>query len=107
MESSGYQNLKLVILEILHLSKDAIHIHVGLIIFCLGVVIWRRGRLDYMNLLPVFITAGAMEFLDLRDDLVSFDHMRWASSAHDVINTVLWPTIIVITCKHLKIQKNL
>jgi hypothetical protein len=107
MESSEYQSFKFVILEILHLSKDAIHIHVGLIVFCLAVVIWRRGRLDYLSLLPVFIAAGAMEFLDLRDDLVSLGYMRWSASAHDLINTVFWPTVAVIACKWLETRKNL
>jgi hypothetical protein len=107
MESSGYQSLKFVILDILHLSKDAIHIYVGLIVFSLAVFLWRRGRLDYLSLLPVFIAAGAMEFLDLRDDLVSLGYMRWSSSAHDLINTVFWPTIAVIACKWLGTRKDL
>lgn len=107
MESSVYQSYKSVILEILHLSKDAIHIHVGLIVFSLAVFLWRQGRLDYLSLLPVFIVAGAMEFLDLRDDFVSLGYMRWSASAHDLINTVLWPTIAVIACKWLETRKNL
>ena len=79
MEMSKYQSFRFVILEILHRSKDAIHIHVGVIVFSLAVVIWRRGRLDGLSLLPVFIAAVAMEFLDLRDDLVSLGYMRWSS----------------------------
>ena len=38
---SDYQNAKLIILSILEISKDAIHIHVGLIVFFAAVVLWR------------------------------------------------------------------
>lgn len=86
--------------------KDAIHIHVGLTVFCLAVVIWRRGRLDCLSLLPVFTAAVAMEFLDLRDDLVSLGYMRWSSSAHDLINTVFWATMAVIAFKWLGTREN-
>lgn len=39
---SEYQNLKLVILSILEISKDAVHIHIGLLVFFAGVVLWRK-----------------------------------------------------------------
>jgi hypothetical protein len=63
--------------------------------------------LDYLSLLPVFIVAGAMEFLDLRDDLTSLGYMRWSASGHDLINTIFWPTITVIACKWIESRKGL
>lgn len=36
---SDYQNAKLIILSILEISKDAIHIHIGLIVFFAAVVL--------------------------------------------------------------------
>ena len=74
METSAYQNLKLVILDVLSLSKDAIHIHIGLLVFFLAIVLWRRGQPDILALLPVFLVAGGMEVLDLRDDLGSLGY---------------------------------
>ena len=41
---SEYQNLKLVILSILEISKDAVHIHVGLLVFFAAVILWKRVR---------------------------------------------------------------
>ena len=107
METSAYQNLKLIILDVLSLSKDAIHIHIGLLVFFLAVVLWRRGQLDILALLPVFLVAGGMEVLDLRDDLESLGYMRWSASLHDLINTVFWPTLIVISSKWLMKLENL
>lgn len=99
METSTYQNLKLTFLELVNLSKDAIHIHIGLLVFFLAVALWRRGRFDILSLVPVFLVAGAMEALDLRDDLGSFGYMRWKASLHDLINTVFWPVLVVISSK--------
>lgn len=107
METSAYQNLKLIILDVVNLSKDAIHIHIGLLVFFLAVVLWRRGRFDLLALLPVFLVAGTMEVLDLRDDLGSLGYMRWSASLHDLINTVFWPTFIVVSVKWLGSRENL
>ncbi|MFA5495923.1 MAG: hypothetical protein WC247_14230 [Porticoccaceae bacterium] len=106
METSAYQGFKPVVLDILALSKDAVHIHVGLVVFLLAVVLWRRGRLDRWSLLPVLLAAGAMEAQDLRDDLVSLGYMRWSASVHDFVNTVFWPTMAVISGKWLDIRKD-
>ncbi len=107
METSAYQNLKLVILDVLSLSKDAIHIHIGLLVFFLAIVLWRRGQHDILALLPVFLVAGGMEVLDLRDDLGSLGYMRWSASLHDLINTTFWPTLVVVLSKWLIKRENL
>lgn len=107
METSTYQNLKLTFLEVVNLSKDAVHMHIGLLVFFLAVVLWRRGRVDFVSLVPVFLVAGAMEALDLRDDLASFGYMRWSASLHDLINTVFWPTLVVFSSKWLRSRENL
>ncbi|MDE2845869.1 MAG: hypothetical protein OXO51_04100 [Gemmatimonadota bacterium] len=96
---SDYQNLKLVILSILEISKDAIHIHVGLFVFFAAVVLWRKGSIDALCLIPVVFVASLMELLDLIDDYTYHDSVRMVAltaSVHDLINTVLWPVVIVV-----------
>ena len=96
---SDYQNAKLIILSILEISKDAIHIHIGLIVFFTAVVLWRKGAIDACCLIPVVIIASLMEMLDLRDDYSSFDRIRMAAvtaSIHDLLNTLFWPVVIVV-----------
>ena len=96
---SDYQNLKLIILSILETSKDAIHIHVGLIVFFAALIIWRRGTIDARCLIPVVIVASLMELLDLRDEFRHFNRFRMVAvtaSIHDLINTMLWPVVIVV-----------
>ena len=96
---SEYQNAKLIILSILEISKDAIHIHIGLIVFFAAVVLWRKGSIDVRCLIPVVIVASVMEMLDLREDYRSLDRFRMAAvtaSIHDLINTLFWPVAIVV-----------
>lgn len=99
MESSIYQSLKLQVLQMLNLSRDAVHMHIGLGVFLASVMIWKKGRIEWPCLLPVLGVALLMELLDLRDDYNSLGHLRWASSYHDLLNTVFWPFICVIAVK--------
>ena len=109
---SEYQNAKLIILSILEISKDAIHIHIGLIVFFAAVVLWRKGAIDACCLVPVVIVASLMEMLDLRDDYMSVDRIRMVAvtaSIHDLLNTLFWPVIIVVLAwmRKLNGQRNL
>ncbi|WOJ97104.1 hypothetical protein R0137_00685 [Congregibacter brevis] len=97
VETSSYQLMKIHILNAVDLSKDAIHIYVGLAVFLVAIVVWQRGRISWLSLLPVVAIAIIMEALDLHDDSRSFGYLRWGASAHDFVNTVFWPTVLVIT----------
>lgn len=105
METSLYQNLKLNILSLLDLSKDAIHIHIGLMALFLAVVFWKKGRIQITCMLPVMAIAVLMEALDLRDDVNSLGYMRWSASIHDLINTIFWPFIIICLAKYGCLQR--
>ena len=96
---SEYQDAKRVIVSILELSKDSIHMHVGLIVFFLAVVLWKKGSIEVRCLIPVAIVASLMEILDLRYDYISFGYFRLnaiTASIHDLINTTFWPVVIVV-----------
>ncbi len=95
---SEYQNVKLIILSILEISKDAIHIHIGLIVFFAAVVLWRKGSVEARCLIPVVIVASLMEMLDLRDLYIQSGSLHIAAltaSVHDLLNTLFWPVAIV------------
>ena len=95
---SDYQNAKLIILSILEISKDAIHIHIGLIVFFAAVVLWRKGSVEARCLIPVVIVTSLMEMLDLRDLYILSGSLHIAAltaSVHDLLNTLFWPVVIV------------
>jgi hypothetical protein len=70
MEPSAVQAIKMAIVGASGLSKDALHIYVGLAV------------------------AMAGELLDMRDDIASLGYWRWSASLHDMANTVFWPAVL-------------
>ena len=104
---SEYQEAKIIIVSILELSKDSIHMHVGLIVFFLAVIFWKKGSIEARCLIPVVIVASLMEILDLRYDYISIGHFRLkaiTASIHDLINTTFWPVVIVALAWMGKLQ---
>ncbi|MEP1447818.1 MAG: hypothetical protein ABJK37_17085 [Paraglaciecola sp.] len=102
METSDFQALKLHMVELLGLSKDAIHVHIGMSVFILSVVVLAKGKVTFKCLIPVCIVALGLEVMDLIDDFNSVGFFRWSNSLHDFINTLLWPLVIVVLNKKLK-----
>jgi uncharacterized membrane protein YczE len=94
METSAIQSLKLVIVHSVGLSKDALHVYVGLVVFFVACGLLRKRKGLATPLLVVVLVAVAGEMLDLRDDLGSLGHWRWAASVHDIVNTVFWPAVM-------------
>ncbi|MES2507776.1 MAG: hypothetical protein V4599_13805 [Verrucomicrobiota bacterium] len=93
MPTSAVQSLKLTLVSVLGLSKDALHIHVGLGVFVAACVLFRRSPGAWLPWGLAVAAACAGEVVDMRDDLASLGHWRWLASLHDVVNTVVWPTV--------------
>lgn len=94
MDTSTYQLAKIHIMNVLPLSKDAVHIYIGLLVFFCAIVIWKKGRIQPACLIPVLVVACGMEAFDLMDDWRSFGYFRWSASFHDIANTSFWPLLI-------------
>lgn len=105
MNTSIYQNIKLQFLSLAHLSRDAVHIYIGLIVFLIYVVIFKKSLSSLKSLLPVLTAAVAMEAFDLWDDFHSLGYCRWSASLHDIINTIFWPFVIVLLYKFKLLKK--
>jgi hypothetical protein len=99
MYSGLYQEFKLSVLEITGLSRDAIHIYVGLFVFFSVVVALRKGRVEAIALIPVALVASLMEVTDLYDNYRTLNSIGWGNSLHDVVNTAFWPVTIVLLAK--------
>jgi hypothetical protein len=94
METSWYQAAKLVLVSISGLSRDALHVHVGLGIFMVAALLLRKPLSSTLPLALVFLAALAGEALDLRDDLRTLGYWRWRASLGDIVNTVFWPFVV-------------
>ena len=99
MNTSTYQLIKIHVLSFFDLSKDAMHIYIGLSVLLLLVLFTRKSLGLLKNLIPVLIVAILMEAFDLRDDFSSFGHFRWSASFHDILNTVFWPALLIVFFK--------
>jgi hypothetical protein len=96
MDTSGLQSLKLAIIAALGLSKDALHIYVGLSVFLLTALALRRPLRSLLPWLAVMLVALAGELFDAVDDIRSLGYWRWTASIHDVANTLFWPTALLL-----------
>jgi hypothetical protein len=99
METTTFQSLKLAILAITHLSRDALHVYVGMTVFLLAALVFRRPLRSWLPLLAVFVVAALVEAVDLRDDLATRGRLRWIASTHDLINTMFWPAVLMFLAR--------
>lgn len=92
----NYQLLKLDLAGWTGLAKDALHVHIGLAIFIAVRLLWRRKGGWWLAWSAALIAALGGEALDIRDELAGNylqpDKAHW----HDIWNTMVWPTILLV-----------
>jgi hypothetical protein len=91
---SAIQSMKLAIVSATGLSKDALHVYVGLAVFLIVALIGKSPRTSWKPLLAVLVVAVCGELLDMVDDLTSLGRWRWHASLHDIANTCFWPGVL-------------
>lgn len=96
---SPLQQLKLSIMIWSGLSKDALHVYIGLVIlFGTALVLhWplARGR----PLVAVLLAATAGEIWDIADTLRVGEPLRLGYNWHDIWNTMFWPVVITLLAR--------
>ena len=103
--SSFVQALKLDIVAFTGLSKDALHIYVGLGVSLLAAALFRRSIGTLRPWLAVLVVACGIECFDAFDDWVDLGHWRWKASLHDVVNTLFWPTVLTLLARYTRLLK--
>lgn len=91
-----YNDLKIAISEAIGLSKDALHIHLGLAIFVALILVLRKSP---ASLVP---WLGLLAF-ELVNELIDAFHWRngeldidFPGALKDIGNTMFWPTVVVV-----------
>ncbi len=102
---SPFQSAKVWLIELLGLSRDALHIYVGLTVFLLVALIFRLPLRDWRPLAAVFLVAVAGEIWDLFERLRPEQEPFWASNWHDIWNTMFWPLVLFILARMPKLLK--
>lgn len=94
--ADAFYALKQVLLGLVPLSADAMHMHVGLLLFLVIAALVRSERRFTIAFLAVLATCLAGEALDLVYDLHAGNAPRWRNGIKDIIGTMLWPGVWAI-----------
>ncbi|KQR82251.1 hypothetical protein [Sphingomonas sp. Leaf343] len=74
------------------LPDTILHIHAGMAVLMLARVVTRRSL---GSLVPLSVVIVAEAFNEIMDRL-QFGSWRWPDTTLDIVNTLLWPTIICL-----------
>ena len=99
METSTAQAIKLAIVSVTGLSKDALHIYDSLAVLLTTAAVLRKRLRSIVPWLVVLAVAISGELIDMHDDIMSLGYWRWGASLHDVLNTLFWPTVLLLLAR--------
>ena len=102
---SPLQDAKLWLVANLGLAKDALHIHVALLLFLGSAALFRWPLRGWRPWLVVAIAALVGEAWDLYDSVVSDTQIRFAANLKDVWNTLFWPTELMLLARWTRVLK--
>ena len=102
---SEFQQTKVWLAGLLGLSKDALHISVGLLVFLVALALLRARLRDWKPLLAVVAAAAIGEAWDLVDTWNAGQRLRWDRSWHDLWVTSLWPAILFLLARWTKLLR--
>lgn len=100
MEVTSFQTIKLILLSITGLSRDALHIYTGLITLFGAALVLHKPLRSSIPWLVVIWMGIVVESIDMYDDIAFRGYWRWNASLHDFLNTLLWPTVIFLLAKY-------
>ena len=87
------------------LSKDALHIYVGLALFVAVRLVWRWRGGWLAAWLAVLAMACGGEWLDLTAEYNRSAIQPDAAHWHDIWNTMFWPTVLLLVGRWLQPQR--
>lgn len=102
---SPMQQVKWVLSEHLHLSKDTLHVYVAMSLFLGSALLLRWPLKSWRPWLLVLAAALIGEAWDLRDSLVYDTRIRLIANLKDVMNTIFWPTMLMILARHTRVLR--
>ena len=92
-------------MEASNLSKDALHVYVGLAVMLVVVIGFKRSLGDWRPLAAVAFASIAGEVWDVIDTFSHGRSPRWDANWKDIWNTMFWPTILFGLARFTKVLK--
>jgi len=99
MKDSLFQSAKFWLVGSTGLAKDALHIHVGLLVFFAAALVFRWPLKSWKPWIAAFAAALAGEAWDIWDSIDDGRRILPAANWKDVWNTMLWPTAILLLAR--------
>lgn len=96
MDPQQFLDLKTWLVELSNVSHDTLHVHVGLAVFVGLWLIIRRRWAGPIAWLILFGIAVYGEYLDHMNELPRLYEHTEPEHRRDVINTMVWPTLLLI-----------
>ncbi len=84
------------LIDLLGVSKDALHVHIGLAAFFVAMLLLRRRVGDWQPWVIALIVALLGEAWDIRDRWMEGMNAYPPGHLHDIFNTLVWPTLITL-----------
>lgn len=94
-----YNALKTDLATFLGISKDALHIHLGLALFVGLILVLRRSPSSPLPWLTVLGFELANELMDIFHRHAGVWSFELGDSGKDLVNTMLWPTAILVLAR--------
>ncbi len=95
--ASDWAQFKLALGHRLGLSADLLHVHGGIAVLCLAALVLRRSPLSFRPWLALLVFECGNEAGDLLLEGMGSIAATLAAARHDLINTMLAPTLLLLT----------
>lgn len=103
-DPGNFQALKIGLLEFTGLAKDAMHVHIGLIVFVIVRLLWRWRGGWILAWLAALTVALVGEYFDIQGEFMRHEFTSDSAHWHDVWNTMVWPTVLMLVGRWLQPQ---
>ena len=98
-DPSSFYLFKIWLVNAIGLARDALHIHFGLTALLLVVLLFRQPLRSPWPWLTAVALAILGEVLDRRDQLAVSQPWNRPEAIKDVLNTILWPTLLMLLAR--------
>lgn len=97
---SIFQQAKLFLMESTDLAKDALHVHVALVLFLGACLLFGWKARQWKPWLLVLLAALVGEAWDIRDSLADDDPLKFSGNWKDLWNTMVLPTVLLLAARY-------
>lgn len=100
---SAFQQVKVALVQLLGLPRDALHIYVGLAIFLAAAALLRRPLGSWIPIAAVLAAALTGEAWDLIDTRAAGARLHLDRNWHDLWNTCFWPAMLFLLARYTRV----